>query len=181
MGIDDNPSSDSDGPVYKFIGSMVLGSTENQNVFRVNMYLYKDGNIGMTIYPLNEIDPLSYLKYKEMADDPKYYKTFKVSSCVGVCTDVVLVSSKYFKKTDDGEYTVPVLDNDSCDTVSTILSYDPKSDCDKSMVESIVDRKIRAITTIGCTLPKDFCKKYKILYLFSYDPKTNESVCIKSN
>lgn len=39
----------------------------------------------------------------------------------------------------------------------------------------------RAITTVGVDLPKDFCKNYKILYLFDYDVETAKLTCIRSN
>ena len=47
--------------------------------------------------------------------------------------------------------------------------------------EEILKKHIRALTTVNMTLPKWFCKTYKIYYLFSLDLETGEITCVKTN
>lgn len=48
-------------------------------------------------------------------------------------------------------------------------------------VQNILDENVRAITLCNVTLPKDFCKLYRILYMFTYDEEKDLCKCIRSN
>jgi hypothetical protein len=52
---------------------------------------------------------------------------------------------------------------------------------DQLFTERLLNERIRAVTTVGIKLPYDFCKKYKILYIFDLNPNTGEIVCVRSN
>lgn len=56
-----------------------------------------------------------------------------------------------------------------------------KNSLHELFTESIVNNRVRAITTVGVKLPKTFCRTYNILYLFDYDIKNEILKCIKSN
>lgn len=47
------------------------------------------------------------------------------------------------------------------------------------ILEEICKKNIRAITIIDLQLPKDFCWKYKIDYVFTYNPESGKVRCIK--
>lgn len=55
-----------------------------------------------------------------------------------------------------------------------------KEALDNMFKKYIVDERVRAVTLVNCKLPYDFCKKYKVLYLFSMD-ENGEVNCIRSN
>lgn len=61
------------------------------------------------------------------------------------------------------------------------LTEEEREAVDGMLQETILDAHIRAITTVGVKLPKDFCKQYRILYLFDLDPDTGKIRCLKSN
>ena len=48
-------------------------------------------------------------------------------------------------------------------------------------IENIIHNNTRALTLIGTDVPRDFCRNYKILYLFKYDDTTGVLRCLKSN
>jgi hypothetical protein len=77
------------------------------------------------------------------------------------CQNVIVVNKDTFKKDSDGNYS---------------------KDAEKLFDEYLTKKNVRAITVIGnnIRIQKDFCIKYKILYLFSYDLKTGINTCIKS-
>ena len=56
-----------------------------------------------------------------------------------------------------------------------------KEALDNMFKEALIDERVRAVTVVGARLPYDFCKKYKILYLFAIDDNTGGFVCLKSN
>lgn len=47
--------------------------------------------------------------------------------------------------------------------------------------EALIDRGIRAITLCNVTLPKTFCKEFKILYMFNLDLEKKSIKCVRSN
>lgn len=61
------------------------------------------------------------------------------------------------------------------------LTDEERDAVDGMLQETILDAHVRAITTVGVKLPKDFCKNYRILYLFDLDPETGKIRCVKSN
>lgn len=48
-------------------------------------------------------------------------------------------------------------------------------------IENIIHDNTRAITLIGTDVPRDFCSKYKILYLFKYFDDNGVLRCLRSN
>ena len=55
------------------------------------------------------------------------------------------------------------------------------TDNDIKNINSIIHSNTRAVTLIGTDLPRDFCKNFRILYLFKYFDDNGVLRCIKSN
>lgn len=72
----------------------------------------------------------------------------------------------------DKDAVVIVLDNEK-----SLFNIDDS--IDKIIVDELVDKKIKAITIIDLQLPPDFCKKYKIDYVFDYNLTTFKTKCIR--
>lgn len=97
-------------------------------------------------------------------------------------TSTYIASPEYSDLADEIASTIPngrvlVLAEDAL----TSTYQDDIDELDEFTKEMIVDARVRAVTTIGIRLPKDFCRKNKILYLFDYNTKTKNVTCIKSN
>ena len=67
------------------------------------------------------------------------------------------------------------------DSTFTDGTDEEKEALDNMFKEALIDERVRAVTVVGARLPYDFCKKYKILYLFAIDDNTGGFVCLKSN
>ena len=62
-----------------------------------------------------------------------------------------------------------------------IITVDENQLCRKDLpVKQILDSRVRALTTYGVNVSREFCKAHRILYLFEYDDTLNKLICKKS-
>lgn len=107
--------------------------------------------------------------------NPKFNRYFKIELPIGK-----LATSTYIT-TDDKKEFVRSLVDDIPDANIIIVDESDLQHYDNLLKEELVNKRIRAVTTVGVDLPLTFCKDYNILYLFSYDEKFNFIRCLKSN
>lgn len=50
-----------------------------------------------------------------------------------------------------------------------------------TLIENIVNDRIRAVTLVDIDVPYKFCKQYNILYLFKHSTKDNHTFCLRSS
>lgn len=91
------------------------------------------------------------------------------------------------------EFTKIVGDDDKLEElgINSVLGMNPtifkkgteeeKNYFDQCMKDHILNNKVRAITTVGVKLPKEFYTKYKINVCFTHDLSTGLIRCMKSN
>ena len=109
--------------------------------------------------------------------------SFKISDSDKIITNYIItnrddIPDEYIDDNIDQVSVIKVNDDD------IITSDDKKSteyskELEDNLTNTILKDNVRALTTVGVKIPKDFCSKFKILYLFVYDEKTG-SKCIKS-
>ena len=96
-----------------------------------------------------------------------------------------LLTKAYITDTAHKDFTLELLtDVPNADVIILETSKPGElSDSDKEVVDFVLEKNknLRAITVVGTELPRDFCKEYKLLYLFKYDTTINQVVCLKSN
>ena len=140
-------------------------------------------------YNLNFSDTFRYLEYNELisSSGDKFYKNFKLSEIYGLFSEVVLVNTKYVKQDENGNVNIPII-NDNISGREYVKEIIPCTDkmindegIDETLKNAMLNKNVRVITTVGLKLSKDFCKKYKILYVYAYNPKTDISTCVKTN
>lgn len=182
----------------------VVSPDENNLLFSISLYL-RDNDDPETIIKYNIFidkagvhafkfdmmfsDPTKYVEFRSMLDsNPKYYKGFKPSDFNGICTEVVLVNTKYIKTDGSGGISIPVIDKSEFVNRSAITTVIPCSvdnltsaEVEDLINQSVTSKNIRVLTAIGIKTTPEFYRKHKILYMFSYNPKTGLSTCVKAN
>lgn len=186
------PALNSESDAILYVISLVLRPVNDYDMLvRYNLFINPQlETCGVSVYKYDIAfsDPMKYLSYNELiASNSKFFKSFKPSNVTGITTDVVLVHTKFIKN-NDGDVSVPVLDNSNFvdrSAIKTIIPCDEDSltsdDVDELLKENVLNKNLRVLTAVGVKLTSDFYKKYKVLYMYSYNPKTGISQCIKSN
>lgn len=168
------------------IGIMLRPINDYNTIVRYNIIISSSG-LEVYRYNLEFADPIKYIEYIDIiSENNKYYKSFKVSDVSGIGTEVVLVNPKFVKENEDGSKYVPDLNNTIQEGITVALipcteDMINSTDIDESLAEVILNKNVRVITTFGVKLNPEFYKRYKILYAYSYNPKTSISKCVKSN
>ena len=100
-----------------------------------------------------------------------------------ISTDSGKVMTKAYITDADSKETALELTKDVKGAEIVVLegNGDRLTNNDVRNIENIIHDNTRAITLIGTDVPKDFCKKYKILYLFKYFDDNGELRCLRSN
>lgn len=153
----------------------------------VKVEVVSDDDLVLSINKTDITDLITINNLKDKTKDSKFYNHFKVSDTKEILSSVVIVSEKLFDNVvnvikEMGLKNIDIIairNNDFAIGEDGKTSY--SEDIDKFLRENIVDRKIRAITAVGVKVPRDFCLKYRILYLFAYDLKHKITRTIKSN
>jgi hypothetical protein len=134
----------------------------------------------VTIVPKEIDDPVAVSKYDKLINgNENYYHGFRISDIDTIITSTVVTDDANFDAVQklsciNDRNTIICIDNQS-------LNDTNNHEVNKVMTDYITSKNVRALTVIGnIRIPKDFCIKYKILYLFSYDINTGISHCIKA-
>ena len=109
----------------------------------------------------------------------KKHKNFLISAKDKIPTSTVIIDSNNVD-----ESIMEVLRENKnlhiLDLDSEKLKNSPE-EYESLFTEELVNKRIRAVTTIGVRLPKDFFRTYRIICLFNYDKKLNKYYCVRSN
>lgn len=145
----------------RIVGISLIISTEDKRI---------------TVYKsvLEEAKEINY--YNDLLEKKPYFsKFFRVEPDLGkLMTSTYITDAKNEKFTMDLVKDIPN---------ANVLVIDPKriKEFDSMFKESIMNERIKAVTTVGIKLPNDFCKKYQVSYLFDFDTKFKTLKCLKSN
>ena len=182
----------------KFVGAVLTfqNDEERDDNKLLDMYVESDGkyelvtivtdilddtNLGVKVWVEEitrklELKQLSVLSKKYS----KFSPGFKIKMNSPFLTKVYFVHEKY------SELMQEKLEASGPDQ-SVVFTFDDDDigeiteENDEGYNQYIVEAHNRALTLVGVNVPKDFCKKYKILYLFIHDPEKNTTVCVRSN
>ena len=153
---------------YKF--SMYLYDILNKRYVDVDVFFDNDGKFNVK----TEIDPSSAGRLKKNKK-PMHFKM----NIKRFPTNTFLVNKKYEEEMINQTSNIPNVNIITID--GEIKDLRDNNSLHKLFTESIVNNRVRAITTVGVKLPKTFCRTYNILYLFDYDIESEWIKCIKSN
>ena len=147
----------------------------------VSVDIEADGTVSTIQYPIEDRKLLNETRsnFKKLGDKTK---SFLVSIDKYPTSTFIVPSSKVedIKKIGEKIPNLNIIEVEE-NVFTGKLSPKEKDKYKKLFTEKLVNNRIRAITTVGLRIPHDFCKEYKILYLFNYDTKTDTIKCIKSN
>lgn len=154
---------------------------------KINIYKDIDNKVKVEKVPADENDP-DYSKTKLVKKKngksvkTKVYVDFRIRLQPGkLATAVYLVNPEYSELMNELTKDIANAVIIETTTQSFYSSGDEKKEFDRIMNEYITKERVRAITTVGVKVPKNFYKDYKILYAFDYIPKIKKLVCTKSN
>lgn len=174
------------------ISCLLYSVSENKYyILTVNTYESID-NLNYILKDINDIYDIGINsgavvtnEYDRIVKEPSKGIAFKISNSDKIITNYVITSSEdipdnYFSSNVDEISVIQVgpddmLVNENNKKNPTIYS----KMIEDNLTNTLLKNNVRAITTVGVKIPKDFCLKFKILYLFTYDEQ-NGSRCIKS-
>ena len=176
---------------YYGIGLILSPGDDYSSFVKYNIFISNTG-VNIFKYDVAHSDPIAYINSTNaiataVANSLPFFKNFKVSDVSGICTSIVLVNPKYIKDNPDGSYEVPSISKNTSilvDKANIVKCTDDminSKEIDETLNNMILSNNVRIITSIGVKFNAEFYRKYRILYAYSYNPKTGISRCIKSN
>lgn len=149
----------------------------------IDIKIDEEGKIDVQKTPIENKKEISKMKalLKKIGNKLAHFKIdFKDNNFI---TAVTLVHPDYIEEMNqytDGIKNAVLIEVDPI-VFEKNAPEDLVKEYDRIFEEQIVTPKVKAITTVGVKLPYEFCTKYKILYLFSFDVETKKLKCLRSN
>lgn len=150
---------------------------------KISITVAEDGKLTTSKSVIENKDEISNLKesLKKLGKRNNHF----LISLQGIPTSTFIIDSKYKEEIESFAKEVPyaniiVLEAGS-NSFDENRSEEEKEALDNMFKESLVDNRVRAITTVGVKIPYNFFRQYNILYVFNYDIKNNTISCLKSN
>ena len=165
------------------IFTMNVRDLKNKNFVTIAVDVSKHGKVNTFVYPIEDRNVVKTCKelYKKLGE-----KTMSFTiNCGKFPTATFIVDKNKVEelKAKLVDYDIPNINfiEVDKDAFSEKKTNEEKKKLNKLIVEKIVNARVRAVTTVGVRTPFEFCKQYKVLYLFSHDLDKDITKCLKSN